>query len=97
MQPQSYRWRVCFRLCSVGWQADPPALLIGSSQATTQELNPSGSLVNLRLPSSQIVLADSLLEDLKVGKVEDKSTLGSLGTISRMPQRPRVPRVDSGE
>src|SRR5215207_414249 len=50
-----------------------------SSQGTTQELNPSGSPVNLRLPSSQIVLADSLLEDFSVGKVEDNSTLGSRG------------------
>src|SRR5829696_7237093 len=86
---------VRLRLCSVGWQANPPASLIGSSQATTQELNPWGSQVNLGLPSSQIVLADSLLVDLNVGKVEDRSTLGSLGTISRMPQRPRVPRVRS--
>src|SRR5215216_897803 len=61
---------VCLRLRSVGWQADPPASLIRSSQATTQELNPSGSPVNLGLPSSQIVLADSLLEDLNEGKVE---------------------------
>src|SRR4029453_14060017 len=42
---------VCLRLCWVGWQADPPASLIGSSQTTTQELNPSGSPVNLGLPS----------------------------------------------
>ena len=53
-----------------------------------QELNPSGSPVNLGLPS-QIVLADSLLEDLNVGKVEDKSTLGGLGTISLMPLNDR--------
>src|ERR671920_458420 len=55
---------VCLRLRWVGWQADPPASLIGSSQATTQELNPWGSLVNLRLPSSQIVLADPLQASL---------------------------------
>src|SRR5829696_4448211 len=69
---------VRLRLCSVGWQANPPASLIGSSQGTTQELNPWGAQVNLGLPS-QIVLADSLLEDFSVGKVEDNSTLGSRG------------------
>src|SRR5215213_11307871 len=56
--PYRVVYGVSLRLCSVGWQADPPASLIGSSQATTQELNPWGSQVNLGLPSSQIVLAD---------------------------------------
>src|SRR5215213_3903124 len=93
--PYRVVYGVCLRLRWVGWQAYPPASLIGSSQGTTQELNPWGSPVNLGLPSSQIILADSLLEVLNVGKVEDKSTLGSLGTISRMPQRPRVPRIRS--
>ena len=44
-----------------------------------QELNPWGAQVNLGLPSSRIVLANSLLDDRNVGKVEDKSTLGSRG------------------
>jgi hypothetical protein len=56
-----------------------PHRRVVSSQGTTQELNPSGSPVNLGVPSSQIVLADSLLEDFSVGKVEDKYTLGSRG------------------
>src|SRR5215207_2423756 len=44
--PYRVVYRVCLRLRWVGWQADPPASLIGSSQATTQELNPWGSQVN---------------------------------------------------
>ena len=65
--PYRVVYGVGLRLCSVGWQADPPASLIGSSQGTTQELNPWGSPVNLGVPFSQIVLADSLLlEDLNV-------------------------------
>src|SRR5918995_1548512 len=59
--PYRIVYGVRLRLRWVGWQADPPASLIGSSRGTTQELNPWGSLVNLGGPSSQIVLADSLL------------------------------------
>jgi hypothetical protein len=44
--PYRVVYMICLRLRWVGWQADPPASLIGSFQATTQELNPRGSQVN---------------------------------------------------
>jgi hypothetical protein len=45
-----------------------PHRRVVSSQGTTQELNPWGSPVNLRLPSSQIVLADPLQASLHESK-----------------------------
>src|SRR5829696_8059498 len=70
---QGYPYRVVhgvgLRLRSVGWQALPPASLFGTSQGTTQELNPSGCPVIPRVPCCQVVLVECVREDPHVGEL----------------------------